>query len=71
MPSSPLKFEQIPLLLGSFNPSETYEFVSWDHEIPNIYIYIYYGYIWNIKVMFQTTNQIKYQSHKFFLAFLP
>ena len=51
MPSSPLKFQQIPLLLGSFNPSEIYEFVSWDHEIPNI---------WNIKVMFQTTNQIKY-----------
>ena len=30
-------------------PSEKYEFVSWDHEIPNI---------WKIKVMFQTTNQL-------------
>ena len=24
-----------------FNPSEKYEFVSWDDDIPNIYIYIY------------------------------
>jgi hypothetical protein len=23
-------------LLGGFNPSETYEFVSWDDDIPNI-----------------------------------
>jgi len=31
-------------------PSEKYEFVSWDDEIPNI---------WKvIKAMFQTTNQI-------------
>ena len=30
-------------------PSETYEFVSWEYEIPNI---------WKvIKFMFQTTNQ--------------
>ena len=35
-------------------PSEKYEFVSWDDDIPNIYIYI-----WKvIKFMFQTTNQI-------------
>ena len=40
------------LLVGGwcFNPSEKYEFVSWDDEIPNIY-----GKI--IKFMFQTTNQ--------------
>jgi hypothetical protein len=31
-------------------PSEKYDFVSWDDEIPNI---------WKIKVMFQTTNQDK------------
>ena len=30
-------------------PSETYEFVSWDDNIPNIN--------GKIKVMFQTTNQ--------------
>jgi hypothetical protein len=31
------------------HPSEKYEFVSWDHDIPNI---------WKvIKTMFQTTNQ--------------
>jgi hypothetical protein len=36
-------------LVGGFNPSEKYEFVSWDDEIPNI---------WKvIKAMFQTTNQ--------------
>jgi hypothetical protein len=29
-------------------PSEKYEFVSWDDEIPNI---------WKIYKMFQTTNQ--------------
>ena len=23
-------------LVGGFNPSEKYEFVNWDHEIPNI-----------------------------------
>jgi hypothetical protein len=23
------------LLVGALNPSEKYEFVSWDHEIPN------------------------------------
>jgi len=32
------------------------EFVSWDYDIPNIYIYIYiYG---KIKAMFQSTNQV-------------
>jgi hypothetical protein len=37
------------LLVGGFNPSEKYEFVSWDDDIPNI---------WKvIKFMFQTTNQ--------------
>ena len=25
-----------PYLVGGFNPSEKYEFVSWDDEIPNI-----------------------------------
>ena len=25
------------LLVGGFNPSENYEFVSWDNEIPNIW----------------------------------
>ena len=29
------------VLLGGFNPSEKYEFVNWDDEIPNIYIYIW------------------------------
>ena len=38
-------------LVGGFNPSEKYEFVSWDDEIPNI---------WKIvNFMFQTTNQVK------------
>ena len=33
-------------LVGGFNPSEKYEFVSWDDEIPNI---------WKvIKAMFQS-----------------
>jgi len=37
------------ILAGGFNPSEKYEFVSWD-DIPNI---------WKvIKFMLQTTNQI-------------
>ena len=38
-------------LVGGFNPSEKYEFVSWDDEIPNI---------WKIikKNMFQTTNKV-------------
>jgi len=36
-------------LVGGFNPSEKYGFVSWDDDIPNI---------WKvIKAMFQTTNQ--------------
>ena len=25
----------VPLLVGGFNPSEKYEFVSWDDDIPN------------------------------------
>ena len=37
-------------LVGGFNPSETYEFVSWDDGIANM--------MEQIKVMFQTTNQI-------------
>ena len=32
-----------------FQPSEKYEFVSWDDDIPNIWKFI--------KAMFQTTNQ--------------
>ena len=36
-------------LVGGFNPSEKYEFVSWDDEIPNRWK--------NIKIMLQTTNQ--------------
>ena len=27
-------------------PSEKYDFVSWDDDIPNIYIYIYTQYIY-------------------------
>ena len=27
---------KIDTLVGGFNPSEKYEFVSWDDEIPNI-----------------------------------
>ena len=39
-----------PSLVGGFNPSEKYEFVSWDDDIPNK---------WKvIKVVFETTNQI-------------
>ena len=37
------------------HPSEKYEFVNWDDEIPNI--------SGKIKLMFQTTNQIKYCTH--------
>jgi hypothetical protein len=46
---------QLPTLSGWWTySSETYEFVSWDDDIPNIYIYI-----WKvIKFMFQTTNQL-------------
>ena len=36
-------------LVGGFNPSEQYEFVSWDDEILNI---------WKIIQMFQNTNQL-------------
>ena len=36
-------------LFGGLNPSQKYEFVSWDDDVPNI---------WKvIKAMFQTTNQ--------------
>ena len=37
-------------LVGGFNPSEKYVFVSWDDDIPNCF--------WKIKVMFQTTIQM-------------
>jgi hypothetical protein len=36
-------------LVGGFNPSEKYECVSLDDDIPNI---------WKNKNMFQTTNQL-------------
>ena len=37
-------------LVGGFNPSEKYESVSWDDDIPNI---------WKVKkIMFQTTSQM-------------
>ena len=36
-----------PIQFGGFNPSDKYEFVSWDDEIPN----------GKIKARFQTTNQ--------------
>jgi hypothetical protein len=36
-------------LVGGFNPSEKYELVSWDDDIPNL---------WKHKIpWFQTTNQ--------------
>ena len=31
------KWANFTVLVGSFNPSEKYEFVSWDDEIPNIW----------------------------------
>ena len=37
--------------------SEKYDSVSWDDEIPYIYIIIYMENYGKIKVMFQTTNQ--------------
>ena len=37
------------------HPSKKYEFVNWDDDIPNNYIYIYME---KIKVMLQTTNQL-------------
>jgi len=37
-------------MVGGFNPSEKYEFVSWDDDIPDIWKFM--------KAMFQTTNQI-------------
>jgi len=38
------------------NPSEKYEFVSWENEIP--LKFPIYGKRWKKKKMFQTTNQI-------------
>ena len=52
--ATPLK--SIMILVGGFNPSEKYEFVSWDDDIPNIWKkhvpnhqpgYIYYKPKWN------------------------
>ena len=40
-------------LVGGVNPSEKYEFVSWDDDIPNI---------WKNKKMFHTTNQIGFRT---------
>jgi hypothetical protein len=37
-------------LVGGFNPSEKYEFVRWDDDIPNM--------MGKKKLMFQTTNQL-------------
>ena len=37
-------------LVGGFNPSEKYEFVSWDDDIPNM--------MGKMKFMFQTANQL-------------
>jgi hypothetical protein len=35
-------------LVGGFNPSEKYEFVSWDDEIPNIWVWVNtYRYIFS------------------------
>ena len=38
-------------LVGGFNPSEKYEFVSWDYELPNMESQK------KINFIFQTTNQ--------------
>jgi hypothetical protein len=47
------KLWSVDLLVGGWaNPSEKYDFVSWDDGIPNIY--------GQIKFMSQTTNQISY-----------
>ena len=43
-------------LVGGFNPSEKYVFVSWDDDIPNCF--------WKIKVMFQTTIQMSISLYK-------
>ena len=48
MPSSPLKFQQIPLLLGSFNPSE----IWWTSSVG----IMKFPTEWNTKVMFQATR---------------
>jgi len=48
---SPITNHLEVILVGGFNHIEKYEFVSWDDDIPDIYIY------GNIKFMFQTTNQ--------------
>jgi len=48
----PLRWECLSdiWLVVSTNPSENYEFVSWDDDIPNM--------MGKIKAMFQTTNQV-------------
>ena len=38
------------ILVGGFNPSEKYEFVNWDDDIP----FPIYGNYGNRKVMFQS-----------------
>jgi hypothetical protein len=43
----------LTLLVGGFNPSEEYEFVSWDDEIPNMMGKSSHKVPW-----FQTTNQL-------------
>ena len=46
------------ILVGGFNPSEKYEFVSWDDEIPH------WMTEWkNNPILFQTTNQLLYFFH--------
>ena len=48
-------------LVGGFDPSEKYEFVSWDDDIPKI---------WKvIKFMFQTTNQIYLQNISYIIIY--
>jgi hypothetical protein len=47
------------------HPSEKYEFVTWDDDIPNIWK------VWKvIKFMFQTTNQIIISDEKDYIALL-
>ena len=41
-------------LVGDLPLWKRLEFVNWDDDIPNIYIYIYIWIIWEIKVMFQS-----------------
>ena len=44
------------ILVGGFNPSEKYEFVSWDY---------YSQYMEKIKAMFQTTNQTSHEKNRY------